>query len=108
MSGAPSEREELYTRPRRVLAKALNDMTSGKGDVRHATPNVPFEQQDMMQAGRVHGLGFPLGQIEKKAREASRMAQRGDSRAAQRELLGVIAYAAGAWLLLAEQGGEDV
>jgi hypothetical protein len=97
-----------YERVRKVLLLALQDIASGKGADRHVSDDEPIEQQDTMQILRAHGLAFATGQIEKKSREAGRMAQRGDPRSAQLELLGVMAYASLAWLRLAEQGGEDV
>lgn len=89
--------DDGYLNLRRVLDLALEQASAGKGKERHATDN-PFDQQPMMEIGRMVGHGFCLGQAIKKAQEASRM----QPDAAQRELLGAINYLAGAYLLLEE------
>lgn len=91
------EGNDGYHLLRRVLDLALEQASAGKGKERHATDN-PFDQQPMMEIGRMVGHGFCLGQAIKKAQEASRM----QPDAAQRELLGAINYLAGAYLLLEE------
>ena len=84
-----------------VLAAALAQTAEGKGRERHANDK-PFADQPMSQITAMVGVGFPLGQVMKKAQEAGGMAQRGENAAAQAELLGVIVYAVGAYLALNE------
>jgi hypothetical protein len=86
-----------YAPLRRALDLALEQAAEGKGKERHANDK-PFDQQPMMEIGRMVGHGFCLGQAIKKAQESSRM----EPDAAKRELLGAINYLAGAYLLLEE------
>lgn len=91
-----------------VLEDALKQAAEGKGRDRHAasgpgaraghTP--PFMDQPMMAITRMVGLGFPLGQAQKKAQEAALMAARGQAEAATAEILGAIVFLAGAVLAL--------
>ncbi len=76
-----------------VLAKALHQAQSGKGKERHAKDNA-FEDQPILQITKRRGIGFPLGQVEKKVDEAEGMIVRGDLAAAEREILGAINYLA--------------
>lgn len=82
-----------------VLERAFDQAATGKGAERHAD-NKPFHQQPMQQIGDRRGVGFILGQADKKSEEAQGMANRGQVDAAVRELLGAIVYLAGAviWL----------
>jgi hypothetical protein len=89
--------EDDYAALRHVLRLALEQAAEGKGKERHANDK-PFDQQPMMEIGRMVGHGFCLGQAIKKAQESSRM----EPDAAKRELLGAINYLAGAYLLLEE------
>lgn len=89
--------EDDYQGLQRVLQLALEQASAGKGNERHANGK-PFDEQPMMEIGRMVGHGFCLGQAIKKAQESSRM----QPDAAQRELLGAINYLAGAYLLLEE------
>lgn len=82
-----------------VLTAALMQAASGKGRERHGN-GLPFAAQPMAEITRAHGLGFPLGQSEKKGREAAGMVARGEFDAARRELLGAINYVAGAVLAI--------
>lgn len=82
-----------------VLDAALTDAATGKGNRRHARGQ-PFANQPMAQITAMVGVGFPIGQMMKKAQEAAGMAARGEIDAARRELLGAINYAAGAYLAL--------
>lgn len=93
---APSGYEPLAD----ILDAALMQAADGKGSERHGN-GLPFVDQPMAEITRSHGLGFPLGQVEKKCREAHGMASRGQTDAARRELLGAINYIAGAVLALA-------
>ena len=91
--------DDPYLPLSRVLDLALAQASSGKGAERHGNGK-PFDQQPMMEIGRMVGPGFCLGQAMKKAQEAWRM----EPEAAKREILGAINYLAGAYLLLDEQG----
>lgn len=82
-----------------ILHDALQQAATGKGAERHGN-GLPFDAQPMQLITRMVGLGFPMGQLIKKAQEAQGMAERGETDAARRELLGVIVYAAGAVLAL--------
>lgn len=92
---APAGYEDLAE----VLTAALMQAATGKGSERHGN-GLPFADQPMAEITRAHGLGFPLGQCEKKGREAAGMVSRGEFDAARRELLGAINYLAGAALAL--------
>lgn len=83
-----------------VLAAAVDQAARGKGRERHAGQGQDFEGQPMLAITRMVGLGFPLGQAQKKAQEAARLAAGGDARAAEAELLGAIVFLAGAVLAL--------
>lgn len=101
-SGETAESSDGYEEVRRVLKAALAQASEGKGRERHAN-NLPFADQPMSRIIAMVGVGFPLGQVMKKAQEAGGMAQRGENAAAQAELLGVIVYAVGAYLALDER-----
>lgn len=90
-----------YVKLRSVLDKAYEQSAHGKGKERHANDK-PFDRQPILEIGRMVGPGFALGQVMKKAQEASGMAGRSSFEAAQAELLGVIVYAAAAHILLDE------
>jgi hypothetical protein len=83
----------------RVFDLALEQASKGKGAQRHGQGQ-PFDEQPMMEIGRMVGAGFCFGQAMKKTQEASRM----EPEAAKREILGAINYLAGAYLLLDERG----
>lgn len=89
-----------------VLERAFDQAATGKGAERHAD-NKPFHQQPMQQIGDRRGVGFILGQADKKSEEAQGMASRGQVDAAVRELLGAIVYLAGAVIWL-ERGRQPV
>lgn len=84
-----------YERLADVLARAYSQAALGKGNERHADGK-PFHDQPMQQIGDRRGIGFILGQADKKSEEAQGMLARGDADAAVRELLGSIVYLAGA------------
>lgn len=92
---------EGYALLRAVLDEAFDQSARGKGAERHANGRY-FDQQPIMEIGRMVGPGFATGQVMKKAQEATSMAARGESEAAVRELLGVIVYAASAVALVRE------
>ena len=89
--------DDLFT----VLHRALDQAQNGKGSDRHANGEA-FSDQPIMTITRRHGLGFALGQSEKKITEAHGMVRRGELAAAEREFLGAINYVAAAILRLHE------
>ena len=93
-----------YTRLRTVLDNALLQAACGKGAERHANA-LPFERQPMQTIADQHGIGFILGQAAKKMVEARGMLGRGESDAAERELLGAINYLAGAVIFIDRKQG---
>jgi len=76
-----------------VLNRALHQASQGKGKERHASGDIPFEEQPMAtinrQLGSVHGFIF---QAHKKSLESLRLPAGRDVA----ELLGAINYLAGA------------
>lgn len=78
-----------------VLQEAFDQAATGKGAERHAN-DLPFHEQPMQQIARRRGLGFLLGQVDKKTEEAQGMLERGERAAWRREILGAINYLAGA------------
>ena len=84
-----------------ILREAHDQAAKGKGIERHGNGK-PFVDQPIMAIGRMCGVGFQTGQIQKKVQEATTMAGRGDNAAAIRELLGAINYSAAAILLIRE------
>jgi hypothetical protein len=104
----PDEHYEL-TRPmtpanylglQAVLDRSFEQAAFGKGAARHAQ-NKPFEEQPMQKLMELYGIGFALGQAGKKMQEAQRM----DTEAAVRELLGAINYIAGTIIYLEKHNG---
>lgn len=93
---------EGYAILRGILDEAYDQSARGKGHDRHANGRY-FDQQPIMEIGRMVGPGFATGQVMKKAQEATTMAARGEADAAVRELLGVIVYAASAVALVREK-----
>ena len=78
-----------------VLNRAYDHAARTKGAERHAN-NLPFHEQPMQTIAAEHGVGFLLGQVAKKMREAQGMLNRGETAKAVHELLGAINYTAGA------------
>lgn len=93
---------DAYGALRDVLDEAFMQAASGKGAERHANGR-PFHRQPIMEVGRIVGPGFAAGQVMKKAGEAIGMVRRQELGAAERELLGVIVYAAAAIILIREK-----
>lgn len=81
-----------------ILLSAYNQSARGKGKERHAN-GLPFDQQPIMDIGRMSGIGGHVYQTMKKAQEAGNMVLRGEMDAAIHEFRGVIIYAAAAILL---------
>jgi hypothetical protein len=90
-----------------VLRRAYEQAAVGKGKERHAN-DLPFDRQPMQQIADRRGIGFLLGQADKKSEEAQGMLDRGQVDAAIRELLGSIVYIAGAviWIERHHRGGN--
>ena len=88
-----------YTRLADVLQRAYDQAARTKGAERHAN-NLPFHEQPMQTVARHHGMGFLLGQAQKKAIEAHNMLKRGETGKAQHELLGAINYLAGSVIFI--------
>ncbi|WP_288081574.1 hypothetical protein [Pseudomonas sp.] len=84
-----------YERLAAVLQAAYDQAAKGKGAERHAN-DLPFHEQPMQQIARRRGLGFILGQADKKSEEAQGMLERGQREAWRREILGAIVYLSGA------------
>lgn len=84
-----------YEKLEAVLQAAFDQASVGKGAERHADDK-PFHEQPMQQIAARRGLGFILGQADKKSEEAQGMLQRGEVDAFEREILGAIVYLAGA------------
>lgn len=85
-----------------VLDRAYNQAATGKGAERHAD-NRPFDDQPMQHIARRRGVGFILGQADKKSEEAQGMLSRGEREKAVHELLGAIVYLAGAVIYIEKE-----
>lgn len=90
---------EMESEADAVFEAAMAEAAEGKGRDRHASGE-PFERQPMMAITAMVGVGFPLGQAQKKAQEAARFATAGDVDCARAEILGGINYFAGALIAL--------
>lgn len=91
-----------YESLERVLVRAYEQAASGKGKERHAN-DLPFHEQTMQKIADRRGIGFVLGQADKKSEEAQGMYDRDEHEAAIRELLGAINYIAGAIIYIERQ-----
>ncbi len=91
-----------YEKLANVFQHAYDQAARTKGADRHAN-GLPFHEQPMQTVAQHHGLGFLLGQAEKKSIEAHGMAKRGEIDHASHELLGAINYLAGAIIHLQAQ-----
>lgn len=85
-----------------VLLRAFDQAAKGKGAERHAD-NKPFDDQPMQHIARRRGIGFILGQADKKSEEAQGMLSRGEREKAVHELLGAIVYLAGAVIYIEKE-----
>ena len=90
-----------------ILMDSFRQAYSGKGKDRHARYS-HFNDQPIMTIGRRYGIGFNLGQAEKKMQEADGMRSRGEFAAFERELLGAIVYLASAVMLVRERQSKGV
>lgn len=87
-----------------TLCDAYRQAANGKGKWRHARDGKPFMEQPIITITRRFGIGFPLGQVEKKIDEAANMARNGrDVAAIINELYGAIVYCAAAVLAIQEK-----
>lgn len=91
-----------YTTLADILTRAYNQAAKGKGADRHAN-ELPFDKQPMQTIAAKHGVGFLLGQADKKIAEAHGMLRRDEQDKAVHELLGAINYVAGAILFTEAQ-----
>lgn len=101
---APPFSEPGYEALADALHAAYVQAARGKGHERHADDK-PFLDQPIFHIAERRGLGFLLGQADKKSEEGQGMAHRGDRASAQVELLGAIVYLAAAYLHL-DKGGR--
>ena len=85
-----------------VLKEAFDQAAKGKGEERHAD-NKPFVDQPIFTVAGRHGVGFLLGQAEKKIGEAEGLNERGGPPAAVPDLLGAINYIAAAIIWLRQE-----
>ena len=85
-----------------VLKEAFDQAAKGKGAERHAD-NKPFVDQPIFTVAGRHGVGFLLGQAEKKIGEAEGLNERGGPPAAVPDLLGAINYIAAAIIWLRQE-----
>jgi hypothetical protein len=88
-----------YEKLRNVLERAYDQAAVTKGAERHANDR-PFHEQPMQTIADRRGIGFILGQVDKKTEEAQGMIDRGENDKAVHELLGAIVYLAGAIIFL--------
>lgn len=85
-----------------VLKRAFVQAAITKGAERHAD-NRAFDDQPMQHIARRRGVGFILGQADKKSEEAQGMLSRGEREKAVHELLGAIVYLAGAVIYIEKE-----
>ena len=95
-----------YTTLADILTRAYNQAAMGKGADRHAN-ELPFDKQPMQTIAAKHGVGFLLGQADKKIAEAHGMLRRGEQDKAVHELLGAINYVAGAILFTEAEANAE-
>ena len=89
---------EDYEALSEVLNLAYERCAHGKGRVRHGD-NKSFTQQEICTELRIFGLTPAIVQIRKKAKECLRL----PPEAGLNELLDVIVYACGAYIVLKEE-----
>jgi hypothetical protein len=85
-----------------VLLDVYHQVSEGKGAERHGGGQA-FRDQPMQHLIKLYGEGFALGQAAKKMQEAQRM----EPEAARRELLGAMAYIAGAVVYRDGEGANE-
>jgi ADP-ribosylglycohydrolase len=82
---------DKYQSLREVLARAIRQVSEGKGNIRHATGQ-DYTDQPIMRIQEMVGTGFALGQAVKKIQESTRLTHNDSIE----ELLGAINYIAAA------------
>ena len=92
-----------YNELQDIFQLALRRAAVGKGAIRHAEENQPFERQQICDDLRGTDKSAAIFQIRKKAREVIRLSRRQDK---VNELLDVCVYAAAAVLVLIEEQQE--
>jgi len=92
-----------YNELQDIFQLALRRAAVGKGAIRHAEENQPFERQQICDDLRGTDKSAAIFQIRKKAREVLRLSRRQDK---VNELLDVCVYAAAAVLVLIEEQQE--
>lgn len=92
-----------YDKLQDIFQAALRRAAVGKGAIRHAEENQPFERQQICDDLRGTDKSAAIFQIRKKAREVLRLSRRQDK---VNELLDVCVYAAAAVLVLIEEQQE--
>lgn len=88
--GHVNDNDDNYAELYAILMDAYNFNAVGKGSQRHGSGR-PWAQQIWADIVRHHGVGFCLGQVEKKAGEVHSL---DTVEAKVNELMGVIGYAA--------------
>ena len=97
------ENREGYEDLLAVLGEAYDQASLGKGKARHGHGGKAFTEQQILEGQRSYGIGFALGQADKKMKEAFHMEFWEDSR---KDLLGAIVYIAGAIIFGDEEATE--
>jgi len=96
-----------YSQWAAAVQRALLQASEGKGR-RHYAGDLAFDQQPILQIARRYGIGFLLGQLDKKIEELPGLA-RSSRRSAQRhevqiqELCGIVNYAVAAIIYLEDE-----
>lgn len=94
-SSVEFEDREGYDALLKVLKEAYDQASIGKGRERHAHGGKPFTDQQILTGQRKYGMGFALGQADKKMEEAFHMPKWSSAR---RDLLGALVYVSAAIL----------
>ena len=89
------EDREGYDELLSVLKEAYEQASIGKGRERHAHGDKAFMDQQILTGQRKYGMGFALGQADKKMEEAFHMSNWASAR---RDLLGALVYVSAAIL----------
>jgi len=95
-----------YTSLQRILDKAFEQASAGKGKERHATEGEPFEKQQIVEIGKRlkdNPAAGPLFQAVKKIYESGRL----DDERGIHELYGAINYIAAAILMREKQNSDN-
>lgn len=98
------EDREGYDELLAVLKEAYEQASIGKGRERHAHGGKGFTDQQILTGQRKYGMGFALGQADKKMEEAFHMP---NWTSARRDLLGALVYVSAAILYGDEVNQKD-